>query len=372
LSDQDLAFLLRLHFATLYRAGLGELLAGTLGSAAAVFRQPRERIARVPGVTPRCAARLLSGALGREADAELRRCEREGVTVLVRGGPGYPRALAGLPHMPLVLFARGEVLEEDSVAVGVVGTRRPSAYGLQQARRFAARLAECRVTVVSGLARGIDAAAQEAALGAGGRSIAVLGSGLGCLYPPEHQRLADAMAGQRGAVVSEFPFLTPPRSFHFPQRNRVLSGLGALVLVVEAGERSGSLITVDWALQQGKSVYVVPGRVDQAEASGGLRLLQDGAALALNPEDLLFELGVEPAVESSPDGEDIGARLGAQVGDELAAKLRKLFAEEEAWHPDRLAQALGLGPQELLAALSKLELEGIFDRDALGRFKLSG
>jgi DNA processing protein len=270
--------------------------------------------------------------------------------------------------MPLVLFARGEWLDVDWPAIGIVGTRRPSAYGVRQAQRFASCAAARRVTVISGLARGVDAAAQTAALDSGGRTIAVLGSGLGRVYPPENRRLAETIAGAgNGAVVSEFPFLAPPRSFHFPQRNRLISGLSHLLLVIEAGARSGSLSTVEWALRQGRQVAALPGRVDQPQAIGALQLLRDGATPALEPDEILEMV--------QPGGAD---RLRKTCGDvptaaidgPLARPLADLFAEEDSWHADQVAARLGIDPSSILAELTRLEIAGVLRQEPGGGYCL--
>ena len=362
--------MLRLHLATGSARDLGTRLIERFGSAARVFEQAPAELAAAAGLRPRALARLRSAGPARLAETELRRCEREGIRLLIRSTGVYPVALRDLPQMPLVLFSLGRLDEGDGRAVGIVGTRRPSPYGLRQARRFAARLAGWEVTVVSGLARGIDGTAQEAALAVGGRTVAVLGSGLGRIYPPEHRGLAERIVSRDlGAVVSEFPFDTPPRSYHFPQRNRVLSGLSLTLLVVEAGERSGSLITVDWALRQGRSVHVLPGRVDQPQAIGALKLLRDGAIPAIEPEDLRPELGLDLLPEGKAGTER--ARRSALPGP-LGARLVALFEEEDAWPADQLAERLGQEASGLMAELTRLELGGHLERAPDGAYVLGG
>ena len=370
--DREAIARVRLHLGTLHHGELAERLVARFGSAADVFTRPRRELVDIEGMTGRALERLLSAATARLAEGEVRRAEREGIRVLLSGREGWPPALIGLPQMPLVLFVRGGLEPRDTLSVGVIGSRRPSPYGMRQARRFAEALSGWGVAVVSGLARGIDGAAQQAALDAGGRTIAVLGSGLGRIYPPEHARLAARIVGGRGAVISEFPFDSAPRSFHFPQRNRLLSGLSALLLVIEAGERSGSLITVDWALRQGKSVWVLPGRIDQPQALGALKLLRDGASPALAPEDLAFELGVTAAAAGA-EGKGAGsaaARTGsvASLPGPLGEGMARLFEEEDAWHADHIAARLEVEPSVLLAELARLEAEGHLLRDASGAY----
>lgn len=354
----DLVAALRLHLATVYRVELAYRLLERFGSPAQVFQEPQQ-LARFPGLRPRALASLLDKSWARLAEEEARCCEREGIAILLRKTAGYPEALRPIPDMPLVLFSRGRLESTDVRAVGVVGSRRPTPYGSRQARRFAATLAAHGVTVVSGLARGIDCQAQRTALDEGGRTVAVLGSGLGRIYPPENRALAEAIVGRgRGALVTEFAFSTAPRSFHFPQRNRILSGLSRAVLVVEAGEKSGSLITADWALDQGKDVYVIPGRVDQPQARGALKLLRDGAQPVLDPEDLLgLGLGGGPAAPGSAERHGLRKISGV-----FGERLEHLFAEEDIWYPDAIAQRLGVPAAELLQELARLELEGYLRR----------
>jgi DNA processing protein len=226
---------------------------------------------------------------------------------------------------------------------------------------------------VSGLARGIDAEAHAAALAQGGSTVAVLGSGLARVYPPEHGDLARRItrSGQ-GALLTEFPISSTPRDFHFPMRNRILSGLSEAVLVVEAGEKSGSLITVRHALDQGKGVYVVPGRIGP-EAMGCLRLLSEGAAVALEPDDILPSVhpGFLPAA-AGPAGPSCGTRedegRAGAAPSPMRFELGALFAEEDAWHPDAIAERLEIPLSELLAELSRLELDGTLRRLPGGRY----
>ncbi len=357
---------LRLHLATLHHGDLGQRLLERFGSADEVFRRSSPELREVEGMTRRSLERLNALEPGVRAEKELRRCRRQNVSLLVYGTPSYPVSLAGLPYLPLVLFCLGDLKAEDALAVAIVGSRRPSAYGLRQARRFARELSMRGVTVVSGLARGVDGAAQQAALEAGGRTVAVLGSGLGRIYPPEHGALAQRIAaGDRGALISEFPCDTPPKSFHFPRRNRLLSGLSAIVFVVEAGERSGSLITVDWALRQGKSVYALPGRVDQPQASGVLGLLRDGASPAISPEDLFDGLGLGPLERDRPETSEATVR---PIPGPLGEGLSRLFAEEDVWYADSLAERLEFDLPALLAELSRLEVEGYIRRDPGGGY----
>jgi DNA processing protein len=366
-SESDRFSILRLHLATLYHGGMAQQLLTRFGSAEGVFQASEAELRPEIGRRRRTLDRLLEVRTARRAERELRRIEGEGIACLVRGEEGYPPWLAETPDAPFVLFCRGELVPDDELAVGAVGSRRPSAYAIRQAEHFAHVLAPLGVTVVSGLARGVDIASQRAAIDSGGRTLGILGSGLGEIYPPEHRPFVERIARDDvGAVLTEFPFDAAPKSYHFPQRNRVLSGLSRAILVVEAGEKSGSLITVRWALDQGKSVYVIPGRVDQQETIGGLKLLRDGAAVALGPEDLLEDLNlrVEPSA-AKPTHEPARTPLGGALGEQLTS----LFDEEDAWYADAIAHRIQGPPHRTLGELSRLELEGALTRDAGGAYR---
>jgi DNA processing protein len=318
-------------------------------------------MACVPGVGPVLAAALAeAAATPAEAEREAARALDLGVSLVAPGDPGYPFPLLRTFDPPPLLWVRGEWREEDCAAVAMVGSRKASSYGVVQAGRIARGLAAAGVTVVSGLARGVDTAAHRGALEAeGGRTVAVLGSGLARPYPWENRGLLDEAAA-RGAVLSEFPFDTPPVPHNFPRRNRVLAALGLATLVVEASEKSGSLITANIANELGKIVAALPGRVDAPESRGANRLLRDGAHLVEGPEDLLALLGIEglepPAAAPSvlpagPPGRILAALEGSPPLD-----------------PDSLAAATGLAGAAVRAALVDLEIAGAVREFPGGRF----
>ncbi len=359
---------MRLYLAFLYQPEALEHLLEKFGDPENIFRHSPEELEALSGIPKTAKASLGNRRFLESARRELERAGKEGVHVLLRGSPAWPANFSGLPGMPLLLFSRGRILPADSRAVGIVGSRRPSRYGLQQAERFAAELAALGVTVVSGLARGIDAAAHLGALEAGGRTIAVLGSGLGRIYPREHLDLARRISGA-GALLTEFPWETPPRQFHFPHRNRILSAVSLGVLVVEGGERSGSLITAQWALEQGREVFALPGRIDSSETRGSLRLIQDGARLVVEPEEIVEILGI--LVPSGGPRKNSGqSQRGGPALRPLPVYLAPLFEEEDAWHADRIIHRLGRPPGEVLAELSRLESEGLLQRLPGGAYTL--
>ena len=256
---------------------------------------------RHAGLDPAAAQRLVAERSQAHPDAEIEQARRAGIELVTLADPGYPDALRSLVDPPPVLYIRGRLTDADRCAVALVGARHASPYGLACARRLAADLADCGITVVSGLARGIDAAAHEGAARAGGRTLAVLGSGLDRLYPPEHAELAAAVAAH-GAILSEFPLGTPPLASNFPRRNRIISGLGRGVVVVEAGRRSGALITADCALEQGREVFAVPGPMTAMTSQGTHALLKQGARLVTGVADILEELGLAPPFDAAQGG----------------------------------------------------------------------
>jgi DNA processing protein len=288
-------------------------------------------------------------------------CDRRAARALTREDAEYPAHLRGLPEAPDTLHVRGALAERDALAIAVVGSRRATPYGLEVAETLAADLAARGATIVSGLARGIDTAAHRGALRVGGRTIAVLGSGVDVAYPPENARLAEEIAA-RGALVSQFAPGTPPLPHHFPTRNAVIAGLSLAVVVVEAAERSGSLITARLAAELGREVLAVPGRVTAAESRGANRLIQDGAALALGWEDVAAALP-ERWKACLDARERIAGTAGPARGEETPpadAASRRVLAllGEDPLEIDHVIERSGLAAGPVSAALLDLELDG--------------
>ncbi|GIX46622.1 MAG: hypothetical protein KatS3mg131_0833 [Candidatus Tectimicrobiota bacterium] len=247
-----------------------------------------EGLAALEAALPDLQARVQAVQRGQAFARYMQRLATEPVQVIPFVDARYPRPLRWIPDPPPVLYVRGTLVPEDELAVAVVGTRKPSAYGRLQAQRLSAELVRCGLTVISGMARGIDSLAHASALEAGGRTLAVLGSGINVVYPPENRRLYTAISEQ-GAVLSEFPLDTKPDRWNFPRRNRLISGLSLGVLVVEATTTSGSLHTARHALEQGREVFAVPGRVDSPSSRGTHGLIKHGAKLVEDVEDILAE-----------------------------------------------------------------------------------
>jgi DNA processing protein len=264
--------------------------------------------------------------------------------------PAYPAALCAIADPPQRLHVRGTLRAQDGAAVAIVGSRRPSAYGIAVAEWLGRELASCRVTVVSGLARGVDAAAHRGALAGGGRTVAVLGCGVDVVYPPEHRRLMAEII-EAGAVVSEFPPGTPPLKHQFPQRNRLISGLALGVVVVEGRERSGAVITADFALDQGREVFAVPGRIFDETSRTPHRLLQQGATMVTRVEDILDEIGLAALRPPAPAGPSVSLE---GIDAEVYARL-----DLQPQHPDDLAASCRLPVTAVSRSLIALEMRGL-------------
>ncbi len=261
----------------------------TFGSLSVAWSAPLEEL-RV-ALEPRSLSELLAARSRIDPAGELERLIRSGIRAVHPGHPSYPRLLAEISGRPSILYVRGELTPADDASVAIVGTRRATPYGRQAAERIAAELAQAGVTVVSGLARGVDAAAHRAALEAGGRTIAVLGSGPDVIYPAEHRRLAEQIL-ESGAILSELPPGAKPDAQNFPARNRIVSGMTLGTLIVEAPLRSGALITASFAADQGREVFVIPGSIFAQTAEGTNALLRDGARLVRDGADILEDLGL--------------------------------------------------------------------------------
>ena len=294
-----------------------------------IHRLPRRDLERVEGIGPLTSRAIVeAGDPAREIDL----AARHGIEILPSSGADFPPALRTLYDHPILLYRRGRTSDADALAVGIVGSRECTEYGRRQAERFGQELARLRITVVSGLARGTDTAAHRGALKAPeGRTIAFLGSGLLRVYPPENARLLDELS-ERGAVFSEFPLQSAPETANFPRRNRLISGLSLGVLVIEAAERSGALITADWALEQGRDVFCLPGSIESPMSRGCHRLIKQGAKLVEEPADILEEIPafaslVEPPVALTPLERAVARRLSSRPADaESLAALTRLPA----------------------------------------------
>lgn len=305
---------------------------------------------RAAGLNRRAIHNLIENRGRLDLEKELAKLDHLGVAALTWEDPDYPPRLLEIDTPPPVLYVRGSLDMADEWAIAIVGTRRASAYGRQVTYRLARELAANGVTIVSGLARGIDAEAHRAALEAGGRTIAVFGSGLDIIYPPEHRQLAGEIIGQ-GAVVSEFALGRPPDAGNFPARNRIISGLSLGVLVTEGDVDSGALITVDHALEQGRDVFTVPGNITAHGSQGTNRLLQQGAIPVLSAQDIFDALDVAHSTGY------VEARESLPVTEMEATILAEL--SDDPLHVDELQQRCALPIAQVSSTLTMLELKGM-------------
>jgi DNA processing protein len=319
------------------------------GDVERAWHAPGEELRRA-GLDRRSLENLLAARAVRDLDQELEKVAAVGAHLLTWESPGYPRLLREISDPPPVLYVKGMMTEEDAWAVAVVGTRRASPYGREVTRRLATALARSGITIVSGLARGIDAEAHWAALRAGGRTIAVLGCGIDQVYPPEHRKLAEEVIAH-GALVSDYPLGTRPEGSNFPPRNRIISGLSLGVLVTDAGVRSGALITADFAAEQGRDVFAVPGSILARGCAGTNALIRDGAKVVLGPEDILEELNLTMVAEQAE------ARQVLPADATEAALLAHMSAEPT--HVDDLRQQVGLPIAQVTSTLALMELKGM-------------
>jgi DNA processing protein len=336
-----------------------KLLLQRFGQPTAVLDAAPSDLREVPGVGPKLSRAI---ALAREqidVEEELRLCRENDIQIITTRDEAYPRVLLEIEDPPPTLFVRGELTPPDALAIAVVGSRHATRYGTTQSTKLAAGLARAGLTIVSGLARGIDAAAHRGALDAEGRTIAVLGGGLLNLYPPENAKLADDIA-QHGAVLSEAPPRFAPTSGSFPQRNRIISGLSLGTIIVEASDRSGALITARHAMEQGREVFAVPGRIDSRASRGCHALIRDGAKLVECPEHVLEELG--PLVSAAPqeDGTVLRHPAELQLNDTERTVLQAI--DTEPTQIDAVVQETGLPIHRVLSTLSVLEMRRLIVR----------
>ncbi len=355
----ELEAAMRLHLVP----GIGPVTHGELvrvfGSPEGVLKASPADIRNVPGVGPKLVLQLSLAKESTGVQSQLELCRQNDIQIITRSDANYPKPLAEIYDPPNLLFCRGKLLDIDQVAIAIVGTRHASNYGRAIATRLATGLAMAGFTIVSGLARGIDAAAHRAALAAGGRTVAVLGGGLLKMYPPEHAQLAKEIE-KSGAVLSESLPMQPPKSGSFPRRNRIVTGLCLGVIVVEAGERSGALISARMAMEQGREVFAVPGRVDSRMSRGCHRLISDGAKLVESIDDVLEELG--PLANPARIDPETSIRHPAEMklSDQETNVLRAIGTEKTEF--DAVVVVTGLPPARVLATISVLEVRRLVRR----------
>lgn len=338
-------------------AGRIRALLAQFGAATAVMGASRTALTRVDGVGPQTAAAIAEFDDYAAVDTQLERAAQIGATLIMPWDDRFPTRLRQIYDPPALLWMRGTLTSADDRALAIVGTRRCTEYGRQQAHYFAQELARQGFTVVSGLAYGIDAAAHRGALDAGGRTLAVLGSGVNRIYPSKHTDLARTVIKQ-GALLSEYALDTPPDASNFPERNRIVSGMTLGTLVVESHHEGGALITARMAVEQNREVFAVPGDVGRKASVGTNRLIQRGhAKLVLDVNDILDELGIAPAAAAS----DEEAPAGAPATESLNAIEQQLYEalDSDPVHIDTLCAHTGVDPSTALVYLLSLEFKGL-------------
>jgi DNA processing protein len=326
-----------------------QTLLDTFGDARTAWGAPADAL-RAAGLSPKIIDNLVRLRSQVNLDQIWEQIQAQKIQVITWEDELYPCRLKEIDQPPPVLYVSGELLPEDEWAVAIVGTRRITPYGRQVTEEIASVLARSGVTVVSGLARGVDGVSHQAALNAGGRTLAVLGSGVNRVYPPEHRRLAEQISAH-GALVSDYAPGTPPEASNFPPRNRIISGLALAVVVVEAGETSGALITAHFAAEQGRDVFAVPGNILAPQSQGTNRLVQQGAQPLLQVKDLLEALDLNAIVEHK-------AARSVLPADAMEAQLLGVLGVEPL-HVDDIRANTGLPIEKVSATLALMELKGM-------------
>jgi DNA processing protein len=368
----------RHHVALALVPGLGPKLTAALldrfGSAEAARQASPAQLLEIPHIGEKLAASLATALRTVDVEAELHLMAQHGVHAIPLGFEGYPAPLATVPAPPPLLYMRGTWTFADVYGIAMVGSRSCTSYGLRITGQLARGLARAGFTIISGLARGIDAAAHRGALEAGGRTIAVLAGGLSRIYPPEHTPLADEIANGRGCLITESPMALAPQPGMFPARNRLISGLARAVIVVEAHAKSGALITATHAADQGREVYAVPGPIDSPASSGCLELIRNGARLIRSAQDVIEDLkglaiteppAVAPtpwmgAPEPTPAAEPANLPLPLPQLEPLQRQLFEALSSKR--HADELARELNQPVGDVTRSLMQLELKKLVRR----------
>ncbi len=338
-------------------------LISVFGAPEKIFRSPVDDIAAVGGIGINRARNIKAFSSWNLIEKQVKGFVKRGIKAVSIDEPSYPALLRETDDAPVVIYLKGDMVPQDRYAIAVVGSRKPSPYGAAVAERISGDLASAGITIVSGMARGIDSLTHKGALGIGGRTIAVLGSGLDVPYPPENKMLMERIAGS-GCVISEFPAGTLPNRENFPRRNRVISGMSLGVLVIEATSDSGSLITAKYALDQGREVFAIPGRVTSPTSEGTNELIRKGALLTRKAEDIIEELA--PVLKGFMKSQNRSTRDVTEEEEQLCALLSR-----EPRQIDSISRESKLASSKVLGILLALELKGIVKQTTGKRFYLA-
>jgi DNA processing protein len=338
--------------------GVGEVLFRNLlakfNNPKGVFEANLSEIQRVEGIGEKTAKEIKGFKDWNKAEEEVSKIRKSGFNLILLKNSNYPSNLFNTYNPPPFLYIKGDILPKDDTAIAIVGTRTPDSYGRLVTERLGEELSVRGVTIVSGMARGIDSIAHMAALKRGGRTIAVLGSGLDIIYPAENKKLYEEISN-KGAVISEFPLGSPPESVNFPKRNRVISGLSLGVVIVQASDKSGSLITASLALEQNREVFAVPGNIGTKLSRGTNKLIKQGAKLVESVEDILSEIEALRTLKDKEIKEDDISVI------ELSNEERLIYSKlkNESLHVDEITKLSGMSSAKALSILLSLELSGL-------------
>jgi DNA processing protein len=337
--------------------GVGPIVAARIldrfSSADKLLSASPDELASIESLNRETAKNILSFNWSKEVEKEKEKLIKNGADLLSILDNDYPESLKSIYAPPIIIYKKGNIIPEDSISVAMVGSRVPTPYGLRMAKKIADGLAERGVTVISGMARGIDTETHKSSLKRGGRTIAVLGCGIDVIYPPENRKLAKDII-ERGALISEFSMGSKPDRGNFPRRNRIISGLTLGTVVVEAAEKSGAIITANYALEQGKEVYAVPGEVSSLKSRGTNRLIKTGAKLVEDAEDIIedFPSSIKKKLNNRDNSDFIEISL-----DEEEKRVYNSITESGS-HIDNIVDISGLPAGRVSAILLKLEIRG--------------
>ncbi len=364
----DLRYWLALNLLPDIGPVLARRLLSVFGNAENIFQIPVNELRKVEDIGENRAKGIVGFKQWDMVQREIDNVMKNNAKLIAINDKSYPEGLKRITDAPIVLYVKGDVKDEDKYAIAIVGSRIPTDYGMRVAEKISRKIASYGLTVVSGMARGIDSASHKGALRAGGRTIAVLGSGINVPYPLENRGLMNAIASSGGAVISEFPFGTKPNKENFPRRNRIISALSMGVIVIEATVDSGSLITVGYALEQGKEIFAVPGNITSANSKGTNNLIKKGAKLVEDAEEIIDELG--PQIKGILKEEKLMTKepLPSMTENE---KLLYSFLSSEPKHIDDITRGTKISGSEVLSILLNLELKGIVRQIGGKRFFLN-